>query len=248
LLQKELLINALPKKYFPFVLLSFSLLLTLWCKFGATMEIYKPSATLFLDNRKAKKDGRYPVKLTIYCSPDKKRYSTGIDLTKQEWEKINSDRLRDDNLKEIKIKLNLYKERSQSILNTLRPFSFYGFEEQFFQNARTKTDLSLQSWFDDYIDNLKAEGRIGTAILYRSTINSINLFKPNMLLQDVTHLFLQAYETNMTGLKKSPSTVGIYLRHLRAIVNKAIVAKVLKQENYPFIKYEIPAGRNIKKH
>lgn len=122
------------------------------------MEIRKPTANLFLDSRKAKKDGKYPVKLTIYNSPDKKRYSTGFDLTKQEWEKIHSDRLRDDNLKEIKMKLNSYKEKAQGTLNNIKPFSFYGFEEQFFQTTRTMVDLSLQSWFDAYIDDLK-EGK-----------------------------------------------------------------------------------------
>ena len=68
-----------------------------------------------------------------------------------------------------------------------------------------------------------------------------------MLLQDVTKNFLLAYEKYMMELKKSPSTVGIYLRQLRAVINKAIDANVLKQENYPFKKFEIPAGRNIKK-
>lgn len=79
--------------------------------------------------------------------------------------------------------------------------------------------------------NLKSEGRIGTAISYRTTINSINQFKPKMLLQDVTKNFLFAYENHMIDLKKSLSTVGIYLRQLRAVVNKAIDANVLKQEN-----------------
>jgi len=144
------------------------------------METNKATATLFLDNRKVKKDGKFPVKLTIYNKQAKKRYSTGCDLTKEEWEKINSDRLRDGNLKEVKIKLNAIRENAQTILNEIKLFSFYGFEEQFFENSKSKTNLSLQSWFDTYIDNLKSEGRIGTAISYRTTINSINQFKPNL--------------------------------------------------------------------
>ena len=39
------------------------------------MEIYKATASLFLDKRKAKNDGTYPIKLTVYRNPDKKRYS-----------------------------------------------------------------------------------------------------------------------------------------------------------------------------
>lgn len=211
------------------------------------MEVYKPTATLFLDNRKSKKDGRFPVKLTIYCNPDKKRYSTGYDLTELEWDKINGDRLRDDNLKEIKIKIHSLRVSAQNVLDSLQPFSFYSFEEKFYQSAKSKTDLSLKLWFKNYIDVLKAGGNIGTAISYQTTINSLEKFKPNMQLQDITPVFLQAYENYMVDLKKSSSTIGIYLRQLRAIINQAIDANVLKSENYPFRKYEIPGGRNIKK-
>ncbi|WP_018611596.1 site-specific integrase [Segetibacter koreensis] len=211
------------------------------------MESNKPTATLFLDNRKAKKDGKYPVKLTIYYSGDKKRYSSGFDLTKQEWEKINSGRLRDNNLKEIKIKLDLYKEKARLISGKITPFTFYSFEKQFFEYTKTKTDFLLRTWFAGYINQLKEEGRIGTSFSYRTTMNSLEQFRPKMLLQDITPDFLKSYEKYLLDLKKSPSTVGIYLRSLRAIINKAIDSQVLKQENYPFKKFEIPAGRNIKK-
>jgi site-specific recombinase XerD len=48
---------------------------------------------------------------------------------------------------------------------------------------------------------------------------------------------------------KSLNTVGIYLRNLRAIFNKAVDAKIIDREMYPFgsRKYEIPASSNTKK-
>jgi integrase len=49
---------------------------------------------------------------------------------------------------------------------------------------------------------------------------------------------------------KSISTVGIYLRPLRAIINEAIEeGKISRENHYPFgkRKYQIPASRNIKK-
>lgn len=47
----------------------------------------------------------------------------------------------------------------------------------------------------------------------------------------------------------SPTTVGIYLRHLRAVVNDAIEAGILSRDAYPFgrNRYVIPAGTNTKK-
>jgi hypothetical protein len=50
------------------------------------------------------------------------------------------------------------------------------------------------------------------------------------------------------GLSKS--TIGIYLRPLRAIYNEAIEAGFAKgDKSYPFgrRKYQIPSGRNVKK-
>jgi integrase/recombinase XerD len=49
------------------------------------MAITKPTATLFLDTRRALKTGKYPVKLTIYNQGLKKRYKLPIGLTEDEW-------------------------------------------------------------------------------------------------------------------------------------------------------------------
>ena len=48
---------------------------------------------------------------------------------------------------------------------------------------------------------------------------------------------------------KTVSTIGIYLRHLRAIYNRAIENEIVDQKFYPFGKnrYQIKAPRNIKK-
>lgn len=47
----------------------------------------------------------------------------------------------------------------------------------------------------------------------------------------------------------SPTTIGIYLRHVRAVYSEAVASGVVEKEKYPFgrKKYVIPAGRNVKK-
>ncbi len=47
----------------------------------------------------------------------------------------------------------------------------------------------------------------------------------------------------------SLTTVGIYIRPLRALFNQAIRDGIIAPESYPFGKgrYQIPAGRNVKK-
>ena len=100
---------------------------------------------------------------------------------------------------------------------------------------------------DKYIEHLKHTGQIGTAISYNTTLNSINDFRKNLSLHDITPALLNDYENHLLKNGKSISTVGIYMRQLRAIINQAIDANVISSDKYPFKKYQIPAGRNIKK-
>jgi len=74
-------------------------------------------------------------------------------------------------------------------------------------------------------------------------------YKKRLKLSDITPGFLKSYEKHLLNDGKSPSTVGIYLRPLRAIINKAIEDGSIHRDYYPFGKgkYQIPTARNIKK-
>ena len=205
------------------------------------------SISFFLAKFRPNAENKCLIKMNVYCKPQKRRYTTTYHCTEEEWEKINNTNLRDNNLKEIKNKLNAFKLRAEKIASKIKPFSFLAFEETFFGNTSVSKNTSLQHWFDEYIIKLKTKNCIGTAIAYRTTINSINLFKKNLHLQDVTINFLEEYESFLSGTSKSNTTISIYIRQLRAIINQAIDANVFPQENYPFKKYEIPSSRNVKK-
>jgi integrase/recombinase XerD len=101
-------------------------------------------------------------------------------------------------------------------------------------------------------------------------LNSIIAYKANIQVQDVTKKFLEDYEQYLLNKehsstiakkfskkkaskyshackKMSPTTVGIYMRHLRAIIRQAIELKLVASDAYPFKGYSIPASRNVKK-
>jgi hypothetical protein len=61
---------------------------------------------------------------------------------------------------------------------------------------------------------------------------------------------LKEYEGWMINIQgNTRTTVGIYTRSTRAIINEAIESKLMNRECYPFgrRRYGIPTGRNIKK-
>jgi len=213
------------------------------------MKKYQPTVNMFLDKRVSKKSGKFPLKLNIYCKPHNKLYKTDIDLTSDEWLKLNSERLRDENLKSVRIKISALKAKATKILENMGPFSFKKFEEAFYENAIDLNSLKLSDLFDRYIDIQNKKGNVGTAISYRTSKNSILEFDKNISLYDLTPVFLQEYEDYMVKNKRSLSTIGIYLRQLRAIYNDAISRSLINKVDYPFgkNKYVIPVSSNTKK-
>ena len=84
----------------------------------------KATVVLFLDKRRKKKDDRFPLKLTVYSSGDKKRYDLRIDFTESEWDKINGEKLRDEELKIKRMKLQSLITRANEIIDKMEFFSF----------------------------------------------------------------------------------------------------------------------------
>jgi integrase len=130
-------------------------------------------------------------------------------------------------------------------VEALPVFTFGQFEEIYLNNREAADSISFG--FDKYIKELKEEKRIGTAVSYECAKASLEKFKPGLKYADVTPALLRKYENWMKEIGNGPTTVGIYLRSLRTIFNRASIDKAL----YPFGekkgKYSIPTGRNIKK-
>jgi len=211
------------------------------------MSEQKVTVSFYLEKTKPNAENKCLIKMVIYCNPNKKRFSTNCHATIEEWEKLNNSNLRDANLKAIKAILNVKQQKAEKIIAGLVPFSFVSFEEAYFSNSIVNKNTALQYWFDNYIKTLNDKGRVGTASSYKTTINSLNEFKKGLHVHDITISLLEAYEAFMLKKEKSNTTIGIYLRQLRAIINQAIEAGILSQDKYPFKKYEIPSGQNIKK-
>jgi integrase/recombinase XerD len=116
-----------------------------------------------------------------------------------------------------------------------------------------ETNLPQQSIGAVYctcVKNLIREERIGTAIAYKDSYNSIVQFRGNVLFAEVTVSFLHQYEKWMLKKGRSRTTIGIKLRNLRAVFNEAIAQGIIKKEKcYTFGKrrYQIPSGKNTKK-
>jgi integrase len=150
-------------------------------------------------------------------------------------------------VKDIALDLQGYEKKASDIIKNLPHFSFEMFSKKYLNNSITNELISTA--FVNYIKILNDNNQIGTALSYQCANTSITKFKPAAKLQDVTPTFLRAYEQWMLSRGCSITTVGIYLRSLRTLINIAISDTALSRDSYPFGKrrFEIPTGRNIKK-
>ena len=205
----------------------------------------KAVASIYLDNNRPKKNGKCSVKIRVTYNRKRKYYSTGIDLTPEDFEQTFFGKRKTEIQKEAKTKVEYFEKKANDIINILTVFSFDLFEERFLDQRNTTDSVSFA--FGKYIVDLKSEGRIGTAVSYECAMTSIAKFKKDLTFADVTPIFLKKYESWMLKQGNSVTTVGIYLRSLRAIYNLQNIDKSV----YPFgngkSKYSIPTSKNTKK-
>lgn len=222
----------------------------------------KAHTSIFIDKYHPNREGLCAVSIRVTFDRRKRYYATGISLLEKDFLnavyptkriKVEKDgkkveevvpRKRTDEEKKLYNKLFPFEAKAVKVIETLPVFTFDLFEKLYRQNQGASDTISYA--FDEYISALKGEDRISTAMSYESAKISLNEFKEGLRFADITPTLLKSYERWMYSNKKSPTTVGIYLRSLRTIFNLSDIDRSL----YPFTgknKYKIPTGRNIKK-
>lgn len=199
----------------------------------------------------SKVTGKYPVKLRVTYNRKSKYYALkGEHLSEDEFLATYNEKARGENKKR-RLLYDAIEARARKIIDSvLDEFSFELFQKEFLGYKTKKT--TIQGYFEDKISELEKNGKYKSANLYETTLKTLTKFDKTISFEKVTPEFLKNFEKWMIEKGKSITTVGIYLRNLRAIFNKALSDRVIK--NYPFSKgthdnkkYRIPTAKNIKK-
>ena len=207
------------------------------------------TTSIILEERTPKSDGTCPIKIRVTYRRAQRYYKTGFSLTKEDFLKAFRGNPKKE-LKTIKISLDAMEQKAVNIIDNLKPFSFYEFKEHYFGEKKLTGNDAFQ-YLDNRAAQLVSEKRIKSSECCISAKASLLKFygKPVLPFEKITQSFLQEYEESMLGMSRSSTTIGIYLRELRAVIKKAIAEKKMQLSNYPFgeHKYQIPTGKNIKK-
>jgi integrase/recombinase XerD len=212
-----------------------------------------PQITVYLDTRKKKANGKYPVKLKVYTTI-RKYYSTIFDLTESEFNSIYLTTRPRKEHKELRNKLIALESKARTIAETITPFTFEEFERKLYRKQGAGANVNYH--YQQKIDELNKREQINTSSTYELSRKSIILFLDTekkfkqLSFQAISVSWLEDYERFMTVTNgRSATTVSMYLRALRTLFNNAIALNDIESTVYPFgrKKYQMPSSQNIKK-
>lgn len=214
--------------------------------FSNTMAEQKATTNIFIDKYHPKADGTCAVKICVTHNRKRKYYPTEYYLTPADFQKVLGLKPRKP-FKDIAIALQAKENKAVEAISKLNVFTFTAFEKRYLSGKNNNDNI--QQTFSHTAKELRDNHRIGTASSYECTARSLEKFNPQAGFSDVTPEFLRKYEKWMLDNGNSITTVGIYLRTLRALFNSEISNGYIHADIYPFgkKKYEIPTGNNVKK-
>ena len=209
--------------------------------------------SIYLDTRRVKKNGKFPVKLRVFIPfpREQKFYTLPYEYTEDVFKDVWESKKPKKEHREDQIKLHAILSKANAAASSLEVFTTNEFENLLYSNKNiNKKEISF--YYKQHINRLKENNQISTASNYELSLKSLQSFfgKEEIPFQVITPAWLERYEKHMIeGKNRSQTTVGIYLRPLRAIFNIAIEEKSIKLDSYPFgkKKYIIPAPKSVKK-
>lgn len=199
-----------------------------------------------LDARRAKKSGLFPVKIQVIHNRKQKYYSTGKELSKEDWEILAESKSR--RLIEIRASVENSFSIIKSQVEALAERGDFCFDALSMRLGRC-TGTTLNTAIQGKIDAFKLNGQVNSYYNYRSTLKSIERFAGGSVpFSAVSADWLSRLDKFLRNEGKTVTTINFYMKALKCVVNDARRNGILKEAQYPFGrgKYEIPSGNSRK--
>ena len=188
-------------------------------------------------------NGEHPLMLCISKDRKRKYKSLGISIKEEYWD-FNKNM--PNNLCPNKEEINLLIQQElyniqKAILNKKIEGKEFTAATLLEQESKILLHNNVDECFKYYISQLKSENRLRYAGMYDVSYNSFVKFAGhlNIPFSDITTNWLKKYECWMLKQNLAINTIGTRLRHLRAVFNMAIEAKIIDRECYPFNSYKV---------
>ena len=203
----------------------------------------KATVNVLCYRSKTLSNGEHPLMICV-CKDGKRKYvGLGISVNPKYWDfKKNSPKRNCPNREQL---IKVINEHEQKYAECVLEFSAENREYSSaslieavvpVQKARTVGEL-----FNEYIAQLKDEGRLGYALSVQQVCNSLLKYRGHLdiYFSEIDVNWLKAYESWLRRCNLADNTIGIRFRTLRAVYNLALAEGIVKVDCYPFKKYKV---------
>jgi integrase/recombinase XerD len=215
------------------------------------------SLVLSLDTRRQRQDGTYPIVFRLTHNTKTTAIGSGFWVHMKDWDVkkrlIRSSYKGTENPKRLN---NLLVKRKASMMDMLNRLSDRN-ELKFLTLTQVKDRLApshrsetLFVFMGTLIEDLVKANRIGTARSYRCVLGVMRSFcrERDISLNAINVDFLRRFEIwHLSKPGNSVNGLAVYLRTLRAVLNKAITQGLIEREAYPFHAYTIRTAKTRKR-
>ena|ERR1035437_2728406 len=203
----------------------------------------------FLDERRKRNDGTYPLKIRITKDGVSKEIGLNVSLVKKDWNskfQVVKDSHPNSKLIQLKIgkTLNSIQEKSLLFENLENNFSI---DDILSTLGSTRSKITFVEYFKEAIQNQLKLGKVGNSGVYSCSLSKLQKFISNTPLkfEHINPKFLDSYAMSMIEEGIKMNTISNYIRTIRTIFNKAIKAGVVERKYYPFADYKIKSEKTI---
>ena len=209
------------------------------------------SIKVVLYTSKILKNGESPIVLRVIKDRKPKYLTVGYSCHPDVWDKENNlPKKKHPHFKEICLLIDSKKKEAGKLILDLENENknLSSFEIKSKLKKEKTNNSSVLDYFESIIKRLIASGQIKNADVYRDTKRNLSYFLGNRKIQfsEIDIQFLNKFEEYLKNKGKGGNTIFIYMRTLRALINKAIKENVCSEKYYAFKGFSLGKYTKIK--
>lgn len=195
---------------------------------------------LILDTRRVRMDGTYPLVFRVRHDKKFKDIASGYTVQENRFNtktnRIIKEPLKNEHLDTL---LNHYYTRMKVF--TVEHVGNIELEDlKNFMINKLPDEITLTELWQEEIDKLTAVGRLGNARAHNIALSVVSkIVNTEIAISKFTFKELLEIETTLLKRDVKTNSIGVYMRSLRTICNKAINLDYVPLSWYPFRKYKI---------
>lgn len=209
------------------------------------------SIKILLRKNKRKANGETPIYIRVTKNRKTKFISTGIYITEDQWDEKSQQVKKHKNKARVNAFLAHKLAEAQAVALEMETKNKHVTTDQIKKKFLGKVSTTFTSYFQDYLDWLEKNEKIGTLVKAKATFSKLNTYmnEAEIHFRDIDVQFLKDYEAHLSDvLGNSVNTIHSNLKIFRKLFNDAVREDIIQADQNPFLKYKLQWEKTQKEY